>query len=82
MSLDIRGASHNPKSPQGIALYPPTSGHPTPDERHWGREHDILARRHRLYQRVRNAHPERWTGSTRNWTPVEAVLLNPPHGIC
>lgn len=54
----------------------------TPDERHWGREHDILPRRHRLYQRARNAHPERWTGSTRNWAPVGAVLLNPPHGIC
>jgi putative transposase len=54
----------------------------TPDERHCGREHDILARRHRLYQRARNAHPERWTGSTRNWAPVGAVLLNPPHGIC
>ena len=54
----------------------------TPDERHWGREHDILARRHRLYQRARNAHPERWTGSTRNWAPVGAVLLNPPHATC
>lgn len=50
----------------------------TPEERHRGSEHDILARRYQLYQSARNAHPERWSGSTRNWTPVGAVVLNPP----
>ncbi len=49
----------------------------TPDERHDGREQDILARRHELYQRARRANPERWRGDTRNWTPIDVVVLNP-----
>ena len=49
----------------------------TPDERHSGRKQDILARRHELYQRARILNPERWTRSTRNWTPVGVVVLNP-----
>lgn len=49
----------------------------TPDERHYGCEHDILARRHQLYQRARRSWPMRWTRNTRNWTPVGSVLLNP-----
>jgi hypothetical protein len=50
----------------------------TPDERHCGREHRILARRHQLYQRVRASNPERWSRATRNWTPIGLVILNPP----
>ncbi len=49
----------------------------TPDERHFGREQEILARRHRLYQRARSSNPERWTRATRNWTPIGSVVLNP-----
>lgn len=49
----------------------------TPDERHFGHEHDILARRRELYERARSANPERWSGTTRNWTPVGIVALNP-----
>lgn len=49
----------------------------TPDERHYGREKDILARRQRLYERARQTNPERWTGATRNWAPVQTVTLNP-----
>jgi putative transposase len=49
----------------------------TPNERHHGREHDVLAARSELYERARNANPERWSGSTRNWSPVELVVLNP-----
>jgi putative transposase len=49
----------------------------TPDERHSGREQAILARRHDLYQRARGLNPERWTRSTRNWTPAGTVILNP-----
>jgi transposase InsO family protein len=48
----------------------------TPDERHYGREHDILARRHQLYQRARRSWPQRWTRNTRNWTPIGSVGLN------
>jgi putative transposase len=49
----------------------------TPDERHRGAEHDVLARRHELYERARNANPERWTRTTRDWSPVQLVVLNP-----
>ena len=49
----------------------------TPDERHDGRTPTILQRRHVLYQRARLTNPERWSRSTRNWTPVGAVVLNP-----
>lgn len=49
----------------------------TPDQRHGGLEGTILARRHSLYQRARATNPERWSRSTRNWTPVTSVVLNP-----
>jgi len=50
----------------------------TPDQRHNGRDVEILARRHALYQRARARHPERWTGKTRNWSPIKVVHLNKP----
>jgi hypothetical protein len=53
----------------------------TPDERHFGREKEILARRQRLYELARQSNPERWTGTTRNWTAVRDVTLNPT-GVC
>jgi transposase InsO family protein len=49
----------------------------TPDERHSGREREILARRHAVYVRARSKRPERWSGNTRNWTPIGTVVLNP-----
>jgi putative transposase len=49
----------------------------TPDERHFGREQDVLTRRHALYQRARRANPERWTRGTRDWSPIAVVTLNP-----
>ncbi|HEX9726763.1 MAG TPA: hypothetical protein VGC53_20970 [Vicinamibacteria bacterium] len=49
----------------------------TPDERHHGLEHDVLEKRRELYERARSTNPERWTGATRNWAPVELVVLNP-----
>ena len=49
----------------------------TPDDRHYGREDDILARRHQIYQRARHTNPDRWAGNTRNWQPVGSVVLNP-----
>ena len=52
----------------------------TPDERHSGREHHILSRRHKLYQLARRSHPERWTGATRNWAPIGQVVLHPQPG--
>jgi putative transposase len=49
----------------------------TPDERHFGVELGVLARRTALYEQVRAVNPERWSRSTRDWSPVGVVLLNP-----
>jgi transposase InsO family protein len=49
----------------------------TPSQRHEGREATLLPRRHAVYQAARRRHPNRWTGSTRNWTPIATVVLNP-----
>jgi putative transposase len=52
----------------------------TPSERHDGREAKILAHRHKVYLAARERNPERWSGHTRDWTPVATVRLNPEHG--
>src|SRR5688500_6349775 len=49
----------------------------TPNQRHCGQDREILAARRRLYEKVRRQRPERWSGSTRNWEPIAAVVLNP-----
>lgn len=49
----------------------------TPDEKHRGKDIELLARRKKLYETARKMHPERWSQQTRNWSPVETVSLNP-----
>ena len=49
----------------------------TPAQRHAGQDRALLAARHEIYQRARQNAPRRWSRSTRNWAPVEAVTLNP-----
>ena len=49
----------------------------TPEERHNGRDVEILAHRGEVYRKARKIRPERWSRSTRNWTPVATVSLNP-----
>lgn len=49
----------------------------TPDDRHYGREHAILANRQRVYEKARRRNPQRWSGNIRNWNPVPVVWLNP-----
>lgn len=49
----------------------------TPSERHSGRDRVVLAKRHELYEKAKAAHPERWSGETRNWNFIETVWLNP-----
>jgi transposase InsO family protein len=49
----------------------------TPDQRHFGADREILAARHRLYQRARSATPARWSGPTRDWSMIDTVELNP-----
>ena len=49
----------------------------SPAQRHVGEDHAILAARHALYTRARALNPARWSGSTRNWSPIGPVTLNP-----
>lgn len=49
----------------------------TPAQRHAGEDHAILAARHQTYLQARERHPARWSGQTRDWTPIGAVTLNP-----
>lgn len=49
----------------------------TPDDRHFGRETEILERRSQVYELARRQRPERWSRATRNWEPVGTVNLNP-----
>ncbi len=49
----------------------------TPGERHNRKDRDILTKREAVYVAAKLRHPERWSGETRNWTPIEEVWLNP-----
>ncbi len=49
----------------------------SPQQRHTGEDHAILAARHALYSAVKERNPARWSGKTRNWQPIGAVTLNP-----
>jgi putative transposase len=49
----------------------------SPAQRHAGDDREILAARHQLYLKAREQNPARWSGNTRNWTPIATVTLNP-----
>jgi len=49
----------------------------TPAERHRGLDQQVLACRHALYKKARASNPGRWSGQTRNWEQIGAVMLNP-----
>jgi putative transposase len=49
----------------------------TPAQRHAGQDGALLAARHALYQAAQQSNPRRWSGQTRDWTPIGAVTLNP-----
>jgi len=49
----------------------------TPGQRHRGEDVAILKERTRVYEAAKRRHPERWSGQTRNWFPVQSVSLNP-----
>jgi putative transposase len=42
-----------------------------------GQDAEILAKRDAVYAAARERRPDRWTGNTRDWTPIESVVLNP-----
>ncbi len=52
-------------------------GFVTPTERHNGADITVLLARRVVYERARQAHPERWSGSTRAWDAPARVTLNP-----
>jgi hypothetical protein len=47
-------------------------------QRHRGEDAGILAARKQIYEAAKQAHPERWSGNTRDWTPINEVWLNSP----
>jgi len=49
----------------------------TPNERHSGKDREILMKRDALYAAAKARNPERWSRKTRNWTPIDEVWLNP-----
>lgn len=49
----------------------------TPNERHEGRDAEILEKRRKVYDAAQKRHPSRWSGGTRNWELITAVELNP-----
>lgn len=52
-------------------------GYVTPDERHFGRDAKVLARRRRTYVTAQSRRPERWSRHCRPWTAPQVVTLNP-----
>jgi putative transposase len=49
----------------------------TPSSRHLGEDTEILAKRTVVYEKAKGLNPLRWSGPTRNWSPITEVLLNP-----
>lgn len=49
----------------------------TPAQRHAGQDQPLLRRRKVVYEAAKARHPQRWSGPTRDWAPVEVVHLNP-----
>jgi len=49
----------------------------TPTARHEGADVAILERRKVVYERARARRPDRWSRSTRDWSPIDRVVLNP-----
>lgn len=48
----------------------------TPADRHRGKDIEILQKRHEVYLKAKEKHPERWSGKTRNWAHIDSVSLN------
>jgi putative transposase len=49
----------------------------TPQVRHAGQEAQVLTKRKEVYEEAKRRNPSRWTGTTRNWSPIAEVSLNP-----
>lgn len=53
----------------------------TPNQRHRGEDKTILEKREAVYKSAKQKNPQRWSGQTRNWSPVTEVWLNPPKEV-
>jgi transposase InsO family protein len=49
----------------------------TPQLRHAGQDAQVLERRKETYKKAKQRNPNRWSGATRNWSPITEVSLNP-----
>ena len=49
----------------------------TPEQRHRGEDLAILTDRKQVYLNAQSRHPNRWSGTIRNWEPITVVYLNP-----
>jgi transposase InsO family protein len=49
----------------------------TPEQRHAGKDREILDKRKVVYEQAKSRNPTRWSGDIRNWNPVKDVYLNP-----
>ncbi len=52
----------------------------TPQERHSGKDIEILAKRKLVYKQAKLENPNRWSGDIKNWDHIEEVYLNPEKG--
>lgn len=53
----------------------------TPAQRHRGEDQELLRQRTELYEAAKARRPERWSGTSRDWTQPEIVMLNPQKSI-
>lgn len=47
----------------------------TPEQHHAGADVGMLAERDAVYAKARERHPERWSGTTKNWSHIQQVSL-------
>ncbi len=65
------------RGPRGTPSRSPVTDNTTALLRRAGEDRSLLANRHAVYVTAREANPRRWSGPTRNWTPIGVVTLNP-----
>ena len=49
----------------------------TPEQRHAGKDEEILSNRKAIYKQAKLNNPNRWSGEIRNWDAIKEVYLNP-----
>lgn len=49
----------------------------TPHQRHEGLDKQVLDHRTKVYEQAKQQNPKRWSGSTRDWSRISQVWLNP-----